>query len=159
MKPLISYRDRPACSKICVPGLGTFYKQSIFEPGKLQCANACGFFQWRRLWARRNDIGAPIHGAKGNGPSAGATEAVLGVCRRGWTARFAKSQIRGLFPRRRDFTSDAASDSEQSFRGRCFVRRAEYHPPSFRCAWRHSTQASRALSQDSRQQIDTSPWS
>jgi hypothetical protein len=32
-------------------GLGTFYKHSIFEPGKPQCANALRLFQWRpRLW-------------------------------------------------------------------------------------------------------------
>jgi hypothetical protein len=33
-----------ACSYLCTPGLGRFHRQSIFEPGEPQCANACGFF-------------------------------------------------------------------------------------------------------------------
>jgi hypothetical protein len=58
------FTSTPACSSLCAPGLGTFYRRSIFEPGEPQCANACGFF-----------IGGCAHR---NGPSAGeATEAVL----------------------------------------------------------------------------------
>jgi hypothetical protein len=36
----------PDCGwlQLSAPGPGTFYKHSIFEPGKPQCANACGFF-------------------------------------------------------------------------------------------------------------------
>jgi hypothetical protein len=41
-------------------GRDRFHRQSIFKPGKPQCANACGFFNGA-LRPKENDPGAPIN--------------------------------------------------------------------------------------------------
>jgi hypothetical protein len=41
---LISIYVRPGVSLSLRAGAGQVHKQSIFEPGEPQCANACGFF-------------------------------------------------------------------------------------------------------------------
>jgi hypothetical protein len=139
-------------------GWGRFINNQFSNPESCSAQMPAAFFNGA-AFGRGGMTSVPRYTAqKETAPARGQLEPSLG-CAEG-------AERHGLLNRRsgdcspsKGFTLHAATDSEQSCRGRWPVRLAGYRPASFRCAWHHSTQAFRALSRDSRQQIGTIPRS